>query len=458
MNKLLVSASVALGATSLSFAQQTEKPNFLLFIADDCSHYDLGCYGSVDSKTPNIDHFATQGVRFTQAYQAVPMSSPTRHNLYTGLWPVRSGAYPNHTCANEGTLSVVHHLQPLGYKVALIGKSHIAPKSVFPFDLYVPPLKGGDLNFEAIQKFISDCKAKGEPFCLFVASNQPHTPWNKGDASQFNADKLTLPPMYVDIPQTRELFTHYLAEINYMDQEFGNVLSILDKEKMTDKSVVVYLSEQGNSLPFAKWTCYDAGLQTGFIVRWKGVTMPGSETDAMCEYVDVTPTLLDIAGASVPKGLDGKSFLPVIKGKKTNKEYVFGIQTTRGIANGADYYGIRSVRNDKFSYILNLTPEVPFQNIITRKQDPVWFSWINEAENDIFAKQQIHKYQYRPKEELYDIINDPYQMHNLIDDVKYASEVKKLRRQLQRWMDSQGDKGQETEMRALEHKWNPKKH
>lgn len=78
MNKLLVSVSVALGATSLSFAQQTEKPNFLLFIADDCSYYDLGCYGSVDSKTPNIDHFATQGVRFTQAYQAVPMSSPTR--------------------------------------------------------------------------------------------------------------------------------------------------------------------------------------------------------------------------------------------------------------------------------------------------------------------------------------------------------------------------------------------
>ena len=109
MNKLLVSVSVALGATSLSFAQQTEKPNFLLFIADDCSYYDLGCYGSVDSKTPNIDHFATQGVRFTQAYQAVPMSSPTRHNLYTGLWPVRSGAYPNHTCADEGTLSVVHH-------------------------------------------------------------------------------------------------------------------------------------------------------------------------------------------------------------------------------------------------------------------------------------------------------------------------------------------------------------
>jgi N-sulfoglucosamine sulfohydrolase len=86
MNKLLVSASVALGATSLSFAQQTEKPNFLLFIADDCSHYDLGCYGSVDSKTPNIDHFATQGVRFTQAYQAVPMSSAIIYIQVYGLY------------------------------------------------------------------------------------------------------------------------------------------------------------------------------------------------------------------------------------------------------------------------------------------------------------------------------------------------------------------------------------
>ena len=114
MNRLFLSVSVALSATTCSFAQQITQPNLVLFIADDCSYYDLGCYGSVDSKTPNIDNFATQGVRFTQAYQAAPMSSPTRHNLYTGLWPVGSGAYPNHTCADQGTLSVVHHLHPIG--------------------------------------------------------------------------------------------------------------------------------------------------------------------------------------------------------------------------------------------------------------------------------------------------------------------------------------------------------
>ena len=79
-----------------------------------------------------------------------------------------------------------------------------------------------------------------------------------------------------------------------MDQEFGNVLSILDKEKMTDKSVVVYLSEQGNSLPFAKWTCYDAGVHSACIVRWPGVVKPGSVSDALVEYVDIVPTFVDI--------------------------------------------------------------------------------------------------------------------------------------------------------------------
>ena len=390
MNKLLVSASVALGATSLSFAQQTEKPNFLLFIADDCSHYDLGCYGSVDSKTPNIDHFATQGVRFTQAYQAVPMSSPTRHNLYTGLWPVRSGAYPNHTCANEGTLSVVHHLQPLGYKVALIGKSHIAPKSVFPFDLYV------------------------------------------------------------DIPQTRELFTHYLAEINYMDQEFGNVLSILDQEKMTDKSVVVYLSEQGNSLPFAKWTCYDAGVHSACIVRWPGVVKPGSVSDALVEYVDIVPTFVDIIGGKPQAKVDGESFKPVLTGKKkTHKKYSFSLQTTRGINAGSPYYGIRSVYDGRYRYIVNLTPEATFQNVETKS--PLFKEWKSLAKTDSHAKAMTTKYQHRPAIELYDVKNDPYCMKNLAEDAKQASTISRLDKELKRWMKDCGDEGQPTEMRAFEH-------
>ena len=129
------------------------KPNLLFVIADDCTYRDIGCYGG-QAHTPNIDRLATQGMRFTQCFQAAPMCSPTRHNIYTGLYPVKSGAYPNHTFAKDGTKSVVHYLKPLGYRVALSGKRHIAPQEVFPFEY--SGRKNPDL--EAIDTLMSQCK------------------------------------------------------------------------------------------------------------------------------------------------------------------------------------------------------------------------------------------------------------------------------------------------------------
>lgn len=451
MTSKSIFATVAVTALSLTAIQaKASKPNFVLFIADDCSFYDLGCYGSPDSKTPNIDNFAKEGMLFTQCYQACPMSSPTRHNLYTGVWPVKSGAYPNHTNANRGTLSVVQQLHPNGYKVALIGKSHVGPDSVFPWDLYVP-LRNGELNFPAIEKFISDCKKNKTPYCLIVASNQPHTPWNKGDASQFDADKLTVPPIYVDSPFTRERLTHYLGEINFMDAEFGNVLSILNKENDTDNDVVIYLSEQGNSLPFAKWTCYDAGVHSGCIVRWPGHIKPGVKSNALVEYVDILPTVLDIIGVKPISHLDGKSFLGVLKGKTDkHKQYTFSLQTSRGIIAGPDYYGIRSVYDGHYRYIVNLTPDVTFKNTETASQ--LFKSWIQIGKTDRNARFLTNRYQHRPAVELYDVIKDPFCLNNLAEDGKDHSDIiNPLDKALKQWMTDCGDKGQETELEAFKH-------
>ena len=450
MKKKSFFCSVFIAGSSFLYGSSTSNPNLILFIADDCSYYDIGCYGSKDSKTPNIDRFAQEGMRFTKAYQSVPMSSPTRHNLYTGIWPVRSGAYPNHTCVNEGTLSIVHHLHPLGYKVALIGKSHVSPKTAFPFDMYVPISKKNDIQFNSIRKFISECKSSGTPYCLIVASNQPHTPWNKGDAAQFDATKLTLPPMYVDIPETREALTHYLAEVNFMDNEFGTLLSILKEEKQDENSVVVYLSEQGNSLPFAKWTCYDAGVHSACIVRWSRNVTPNTVSDALVEYVDILPTFIDIAGGKPVAPLDGKSFKNVLLGKtKKHKKYTFSMQTSRGIYSGPEYYGIRSVSDGRYRYIVNLTPEVTFQN--TEVFTPLFKLWEQKAKSDKHAKNMTRKYRHRPAIELYDVKKDLYCMKNLADDKSYEKKIAELDSELKKWMEYCGDKGQETEMEALEH-------
>ena len=428
---------------------QTVRPNIVLVIADDCRRGDLGCYGSPDAITPNIDRLATQGLKFTNFFQATAMSSPTRHCLLTGLYPVRSGAYPNHTLVNPGVETLPTYLKEAGYRVALQGKRHIAPLEAFPFEY----LSGGGehVNISKIEPFIADVAAKKEPFFLYVASQDPHVPWTRGDRSLFDADRLTLPPTFVDTPETREDYVKYLAEINQLDSDVGKVDELIRKYGLEDNTVFIFTSEQGHQFPFAKWTCYDAGLQTGFIIRWKGVTTPGSQTAALCEYVDVTPTILDIAGAK-PRQLDGKSFLPVIKGETDHfKDYVYGIQTTRGIIAGSPYYGIRSVRNDRFCYIMNLTPEVPFQCVSTTDQNALWVSWKEKAVKDDFAKRQVHNYQYRPAEELYDIVNDPYQLNNLADDAKYASQKAELRKKLLEWMEWQGDTGQEVEMDALNH-------
>jgi uncharacterized sulfatase len=431
---------------------QKEKPNLVLFMADDCSYYDLACYGSVDSKTPNIDNFATQGIRFTNAYQAAPMCSPTRHNLYTGLWPVKTGAYPNHTFAKEGTLSIIHHLKPAGYQVALIGKSHVQPESVFPWDLYSPLSKSNDINFAAVDSFINACTKNHQPFCLFVTSNQPHTPWNKGNPAMFNPEKIKLPPFYVNTKSTRQDFCRYLAEINFMDSEFGQVLDKIDHYKIKDKTVVVYLSEQGNSLPFAKWTCYDVGVHSACIVRWPVQIKPASVSDAMIEYCDIAPTFVELAGTKPLSKMDGESFVQILLGsKKEHKQYTYSLQTTRGTNNGSDYYGIRSVADKKYRYIVNLTPDITFQNAATR--DATFKEWLKISETDNKAKEITGKYQHRPAIELYNLEADKYCLNNIAGQPENKVIIERMDQVLKKWMESCGDKGQATEMEALVHQF-----
>lgn len=426
---------------------QLAPPNLLFIIADDCTYRDIGCYGG-QALTPHIDALAAEGMRFTRCFQAAPMCSPTRHNIYTGLYPVRSGAYPNHTFARAGTKSVVHYLKPRGYRVALSGKKHIAPQEVFPFEM-----SGAKNNpdMDAIENLFAECRDSKTPFCLFACSNEPHEPYTKGDPSQYDPDRITLPSNFVDTPETRSTYVKYLAEISYYDWQVGECLRLLEMHGHADNTLVIVVSEQGSSFPFAKWTCYDAGLQSAMIARWPGRIAPGTISHALVEYVDVLPTFLDAARVDTPDALDGRSFLPVLTGKaSSHKEYVFGLMTTRGIINGSDHFGIRSVRSEKYRYIVNLTPEVPFRNIAMKA--PPFVSWVARAEaGDASAAEIVRRYRHRPAEELYDITRDSPEWNNLASDPEFAEVKARLRKQLFDWMDAQGDRGQETELAAFEH-------
>jgi uncharacterized sulfatase len=247
-------------------------------------------------------------------------------------------------------------------------------------------------------------------------------------------------------------YARYLAEVKYMDARVGDVMGILDRRGVADNSMMIFTSEQGNSFPFAKWTCYDQGVHTALVVRWPGVVEPGTRSRAIVEYVDVVPTLLDAAGVKARGPLDGESIVPVLEGRRdVHKKYTYSQHTSRGIIAGPEYFGTRSVADERYRYIINFTPEVPFAN--TEINGRLFKLWEQKAsQGDAHARAMTRNYRWRPARELYDIASDPYCMNNLAEDPAYRKTIARLDRKLRKWMHRCGDRGQQTEMEALEHK------
>ncbi|MEP3481134.1 MAG: sulfatase [Fuerstiella sp.] len=437
-------------------AGQDTPPNLVFMIADDCTYLDLEIYGG-QAKTPHLNKLATQGMTFSRCFQTAPMCSPTRHNLYTGIYPVKSGAWPNHTRVYDGTKSIVHYLKDAGYRVALSGKTHINPRESFPFE-YSNDFKSSDPTadnpFPAIESLLTESKAADTPFCLFACSNEPHTPWNKGQTSAYPPNRLKLPPSWVDTRATRIAYSKYLAEVTYFDQQCGTLLQMLDDQGLSDNTLVIVVSEQGSSFPFAKWTCFELGLASGMICRWPSQIAAGSSSDALVEYCDVTPTFLEAAGLKIPSTMDGQSFLPVLLGQKQeHKTYTFGLHTTRGIINGSENFAIRSCGTKTHRYIRNYHPKIAFSNTVTatngRMMDPLWGTWMAQAkQGDLHAIAMTEKYTQRPAEELYDVVNDPHCLTNLINDESLANTKTELSTRLDSWLTSQNDDPIQTEATA----------
>lgn len=428
-------------------AQEAEKPNIIFIMADDLTRWDTEPYGSKDAITPTMNQLAAEGIKLNRCYQASPMCSPTRHNLLTGVYPVRSGAYPNHTFAKPGTKSIVQYLRPLGYRVALSGKRHIHPDDIFDFE-YLDKNRN-DPEPEVVKKFIGESVEKNQPFCLFLNFHSPHTPHTEGNPALFDENNITLPPYIADTQETRKAFVKYLAEVNYLDGQIKEILEVLDQSGLKEDTIVIFSTEQGNSFPFAKWTLYNAGIGSGIIARWPGKIKPGSESDALVEFSDFVPTFIDLAGGETPEGLDGSSILPVLMGEKnTHKEYTYSLQTTRTIIAGSEYFPIRSVSDGEYRLILNLSPEMDFQNVVT-KRNHYFIAWENN--NDPRTRELYKSYLKRPALELYNDIDDPYNLKNLANNPAYKEKIQNLKEKLDEWMVYCGDTGIGTELEADEH-------
>ena len=211
-------------------------------------------------------------------------------------------------------------------------------------------------------------------------------------------------------------------------------------------TVLIFLGEQGAQFPGAKWNLYDAGQKSSMIVKWPGKVKPATETAAIAQYEDITPTLIALAGGKAIDGLDGKSILPVLLGTSAGeRKYAYGIHNN--IPEG-DPYPIRSIRDKRYKLIMNLTADKPYYNKFMmnrerRDRNTVWFSWVAESETNPAAKKLTDRFENRPPVEFFDLDKDPFELNNLAGDPAYQKKIEELQGELSKWMKQQGDAGAE---------------
>ncbi len=442
-NNFLKTVSWALPLIPLANAA-ADKPNIVVIIADDLASNEIGCYGGKNVATPHIDRIAREGMLFTNNYASCTMSVPIRASMYTGLYPARHGSYQNHKSSYPNIKSITHYMPEAGYRVGRTGKRHTQPRSVYRFE----EIPGFETDCVYPSATYTTCGIKefmtrnNDPYCLFVCSTNPHVPWTEGDRSKIDPDKLTLPPNSVDNRETRELYRNFLAEIGALDDEVGAVLQALEETKQLDNTLVMFLGEQGPQFPGGKWTCWYYGQHSALTVRYPKNIKAGSVSDAIVQYEDILPTLIEFAGGKPIEGIDGKSYLQVLYGKKKeHREWSYGIHNN--IPEGTAY-PIRSIQDKRYKLIVNLTPEAKYfekhmMNINDREQ--VWACWLESAEKDPAAKALVDRFEKRPPMEFYDLKNDPWELKNLVNDKQYASRIATMEAELKQWMKQQGDKG-----------------
>ena len=417
-----------------------DKPNILIIMADDCSWNDIGCFGSQNHATPNIDALSADGLLFTQGFNSATTSVPTRHALYTGMFPYHNGGYYNLGLLGEGVKTMPVYMQELGYRCGLAGKWHIWPESAYPWE-NVPGFqkscvsKDVSYTLDGVREFMT--RSGDEPFCLMLASINPHMPWTGGDPSVYDRDSLVLPPIFADTPLTREYYARYLAEIDRLDKEVGDLIGILKENGLYDNTLILFLSEQGSQLTGAKWTCWSQGVHAGIIARWPGHTHPGTVTDAIVQYEDILPTLLDLAGGSRVKELDGRSLRRLLDGR-TGRHRRYAYHFHANIPSGPAY-SMRACSDGRYRLIWNLSHESEYR---ARNHDKApWFREWKQLKDDSRAQMLVNRWHHRPEFELYDTLDDPWELNNLAGSPKHRGVQRRLYRQIRHWMRSQGDPG-----------------
>jgi N-sulfoglucosamine sulfohydrolase len=454
LSMLVVLAALLAGIESVLAA---DHPNLLLITTDDMSCDSVGAFGCrLKGTTPNMDQLASESLRFLHAHTQVGNCMPSRNVLLSGRYPHNNRVEGFYQVRQPGYPVLADLLKGAGYFTGIRGKvPHSTPYSPYPaWDIVLDNLPNGrpahvknvESYYVSTQQGIAAAKQAGKPFFLNVNISDPHKPFFNEDTQPdpnqpsriITAAEVPVPGFLPDDPAIREELALYYSSVRRADDCLGGILRALNESGLSPKTIVVFLSDHGMPLPFAKTQLYYHSTHTPWMVRWPEVTKPGSTDDRhLISAVDFVPTVLDIVGVAHPSGIDGRSFEPLLRGEtQEGRDFVV---TEYNENAGGFRHPMRSILTRQFGYIFN-----PWSNgervMATATKGTASYRRLKVlAKTDPKIAERLNLFEHRVPEELYQYASDPDALTNLIDQPEHRAQRDVLTKALEAWMVETGD-------------------
>ena len=434
-------AALELAQQDEIYAKDREKPNIIWIIVEDMSCH-FGCYGETTIQTPNVDRLAGEGVKFDKAFITAPVCSPSRSALITGMYQTSIGAHHHRSGRGTEKIHLPSHIQLVpelfqkaGYFTCngyLGGRQKRPGKTDYNFEYDKAVYDGADW---------AD-RRPGQPFFaqIQLAGGKGRT---KTTPKPVSPADVKLPPYYPDDPVILDDWAQYLNAVMNTDIQVGKIVQRLKAEGIYDSTYIFFLTDHGISHARGKQFLYEEGIHVPLIVRGPGLKA-GTVREDMVVHIDMAATSLGLAGIAIPKWMQGRDLL---SRNYKRREYI--VSARDRCDETVDR--IRCVRTDRYKYIRNFYPERPYLQPCAYKDKKEILKALRRLDKagKLNRDQLLIFAEKRPKEELYDLQKDPWELHNLADDSSSQQILKRLRRILNQWIRETDDRGEKAEPMAM---------
>ncbi|MEM7014975.1 MAG: sulfatase-like hydrolase/transferase, partial [Verrucomicrobiota bacterium] len=423
MNKFLLSLSLALVCVS---AAAEERPNILWITSEDNSISWVGCYGSKNTETPNIDQLAAEGFRYTHCFDNAAVCAPTRSTWITGHYAISIGTQPmrsRYAIPHDKIPYYPDQLKKSGYFVGNGGKTDYNVGSRDDKDTW----KDGG-SWEKRQD--------GQPFFTIknIGDSHESRAFPKGNPPRHDPAKMALHSYHPDLPEVRMTYARYADAVENMDRKVGEVIASLKNDGLYEDTIIVYCSDHGGVIARSKRFLYSSGTHCPLIVRipekwkqWWPAERPGMTVDRIVSFVDMPKTWLSLAGAEVPEGYQGRIFL----GPNVEPAPKYHLSFRERADEACDM--VRGMRDERFAYIKNYMPWAPngqqLRYMYTMEATKAWHKHHQQGKTDAVTGRFFRP---RVSEEFYDTVDDFDNVDNLIDDADHQEKIAELKSALRK--------------------------